>query len=269
MIVATRMRKTWKPGKDGQFTRQLGWNHSSTSGKPVQTKFRLGSDLKEAKRREVMLQQLWEHVEHQTGEGRAVWPADILELAKQIARGNSAKVRKVDFELANEYAVRVARLQAELPMVPIRPDDESAFRRGSTWSQSHARSQIESAKETAQKIYGPFISVFDAMPAEDGPALHEAMREHIAWLKEEYRDTEGNTSAWGRTKIKQVEILLERHRNIPLSRLDYDAIEEMVRYWRQRPNRKGTTEPIAKKSAENFIAALKGFFRWLSPIPFN
>ena len=92
MIVATRMRKTWKPGKDGQFTRQLGWKHSRTSHKPVQTKFRLGSDLKEARRREVMLQQLWEYVERQTGEGgRAIWPGDILELAKQIIKITNSK----------------------------------------------------------------------------------------------------------------------------------------------------------------------------------
>lgn len=264
MILATRTRKTWKPGKDGQFTRQLGWKHGGKSGKLVQIKFRLGSDLKEAKRREMMLQQLWEYVERQAGEGQAVWPSDILELAKQIARGDSAKLCKVDFEHPSEYAVRVARLQADLPMVPIHPDDEAAFNRGRAWSQSHAKSQIKSAIETAEKIYRPFISVFGSTPSEEGPALHEAIREHIAWLKEEYRDSEGSTTAWGRTRIKQVEILLDRHQDIPLSRLDYDAIEGMVRYWRQRPNRKGTTEPITKKSAENFIAALKGFCKWLS-----
>ena len=37
----------------------------------------------------------------------------------------------------------------------------------------------------------------------------------------------------------------------------------MFRFWRQRPARKGSSEPIAKKSAEHYISALKDFFRWL------
>jgi len=38
----------------------------------------------------------------------------------------------------------------------------------------------------------------------------------------------------------------------------------MVRFWRQRPARKGSDQPIAKKSAEHQITALKSLVRWLS-----
>ena len=54
--MSTRTRKTWKPGQDGQFTRQIGWQRTR-SGKLGQVKFRLGSDLPEARRREMMLVQ--------------------------------------------------------------------------------------------------------------------------------------------------------------------------------------------------------------------
>ena len=40
-------------------------------------------------------------------------------------------------------------------------------------------------------------------------------------------------------------------------------MEEMFRFWRQRPFKKDSTKPISKKSAENYIGELKRFLRWL------
>ncbi len=48
-----------------------------------------------------------------------------------------------------------------------------------------------------------------------GPSLHQALRDHIAWLKEDYGDSNGEVSAWGKVKIKQVETLLDRHDDMP------------------------------------------------------
>ena len=59
--MAIRTRKSWKPQRDGQYVRQLGWKRGP-KGKLIQPKFRLGTDLREARRREMMLADLWEQV---------------------------------------------------------------------------------------------------------------------------------------------------------------------------------------------------------------
>jgi len=90
------------------------------------------------------------------------------------------------------------------------------------------------------------------------------MRAYTDWIRRDYfRPALGRVTPNGHTKTRQVETLIERHDNIPLSKLDYETVEEMFRYWRQRPYKKGMTTPISKKSAENYIGELKRFLRWL------
>ena len=173
-------------------------------------------------------------------------------------------MKQLAVEDSTKYAIRVARLQRDLPTIPIYPEDEGDFERGKKWTLWQAQGSLIAAQEAGEKIYGPFIELFDDTPVCAGPMLHEAIRDHIAWLQDEYRVASGDISAWGWTRIKQVETLLDRHVDVPLSQIDYDALEQMLRYWRQRPNKKGSTEPITKKSAENLITALRGFFKWLS-----
>ena len=60
--MATRNRQHWKLDSQGEYARQVGWKHSR-NGKLIQHKFRLGADLKEAKRREQKLLELWGQVE--------------------------------------------------------------------------------------------------------------------------------------------------------------------------------------------------------------
>ncbi len=100
--------------------------------------------------------------------------------------------------------------------------------------------------------------------SRQGGMLHDAMRAYIEWIKKDYfRPALGRVTDGGRTKIRQVETLMTRHENQPLSMLDETAVEEMFRFWRQRPFKKDSTKPISKKSAENYIGELKRFFRWL------
>jgi hypothetical protein len=115
-------------------------------------------------------------------------------------------------------------------------------------------------RASAAKWAGPL----DDHPIVCGPTLHEALRDHIIWLKEEYTGTNGDVTAWGKVRIKQVEPLLDRHDDLLLASLDHDAVERFVRFWRQRPPRKGTDQPMAKESAEHQIAALSFFLRWLN-----
>jgi len=118
-------------------------------------------------------------------------------------------------------------------------------------------------RQRAAKWGGPLGN----QPVVGGPTLHEALRDHIAWLQAEYSEVNGDLTAWGKVRTKHAELLIDRHDDLLLARLDHDAIEAMVRFWRQRPTRKGSDRPIAKKSSEHQIAAIKFFLRWLSRSP--
>ena len=268
--MVTRTRKTWKPGKDGRFTRQIGWQRTR-SGKLGQVKFRLGSDLREARRREMMLVQLWERVEQQADAEPVTWPAEALHLAKQIARHGRATLPKRDGEPNSLYLHRVTRLAERLPGIPLLPADEAAFRQAAEESAKSMTEFVTSYEKTSdtfrRRLRQSLVNRVGNSPSTSestGPRLHQALRDHIAWLKAEYSDSEGNITPSGKVKTKQVEILLDRHDDISLATLDHDTLDAMLRYWRKRPNRKGTERPVAVKTAEHQIAALKFFVRWLS-----
>lgn len=265
--MASRTRRQWKPDRNGQFTRQIGWN-TSRNGNRAQPKFRLGSDVKMAKQREAILQQLWTSVERTSGDRSALWTDSTLAMAKQIAKGESVTCPKLTGELDEDYAIRIGRLREDLPLVQFVPDDEAEYRRGAFLVRGLAVGGLIGMNDFAQKVYGPFLKLVDASPYQPGAMLHEAMREHIAWLRKEYQDAQHGVTAWGRTRIKQTKTLVDRHADVPLSTLNRSAIEEMIRYWRERPDKKKRTKeederPISKNTSENLIYSLREFFRWL------
>lgn len=271
--MAIRTRKEWKPQRDGQYVRQLGWKHGP-NGKLVQPKFRLGTDLREARRREMMLADLWEQVERSASAEPVAWPEEALEIAKQIAREGQVTLRKLDGETNRGYANRVERASRRLPTVRLLPADAEAFRLGVD-EEAKSRAEFVGLYEKASDAFRERLRESSAKwgasaetkVAAVGPTLHEALHDHIAWLKDEYREASGDVTAWGRVRVKQAELLIDRHDDLPLARLDYDAVEQFIRFWRQRPLRKGTEQPITKASAEHQIAALKFFLRWLSRTP--
>ena len=59
--MATRQRKDWTAEANGQYTRNLGWKLNESTGEYVQHKFYLGTDRKQAERRNQRLVELWEH----------------------------------------------------------------------------------------------------------------------------------------------------------------------------------------------------------------
>jgi integrase len=271
--MAIRTRKTWKPQRDGQYVRQLGWKRG-TNGKLTQPKFRLGTDPREAKRREIMLTELWEHVEQQANGEPVCWPLEALQLATEIAREGRAVVPKRNGEPSTVYAHRMVVLSERLPGLRLVPADAGAFQEGVA-SQAKSSNEFVAAyenvsdafrqrlREAATKWGGPG----GGEPIVGGPTLHEALRDHIVWLKAEYSDANSDVTPWGKVRTKQAELLLDRHEDLPLARLDHDAVEAMVRFWRQRPTRKGSDRPVARKTAEHEIAAIKFFLRWLSRSP--
>lgn len=266
--MATRQRLDWKLDNQGQYARQIGWKYSR-HGKRVQHKFRLGSDVAEARRREQRLVDLWTAIEAVATP--AVWDSFTLEIAKQLAQGAvQIALSRHAMEAPAAYAERVLQVQKRYPAISFLPDDVASYATGLYEYQQVSRSAfiwdppnpLEESRLPRVRLAMPPAAA--AGSAVRGATLHEAMRAYIAWIEQDYyRPAQGGVTANGRMKMKQVEMLLKRHADITLSCLDYDAVEQMFRYWRQRPVRQGTERPISKKSAENYLSELRRFLRWL------
>ncbi len=265
--MATRSRQNWKLDSQGEYARQVGWKHSR-NGKLIQHKFRLGPDLKEAKRREQKLLELWGQVEKDSASQPLVWPSFALDLGKHIAKGRfQIELSRKPHDGPEAYARYLHRLQRHYPMVSLIAEDEEAYVSGAAANRTMAQDELgemqqQIAVREAQHVRGGNIGEIDL--SQKGGMLHDAMRAYIEWIKKDYfRTVLGRVNDGGRTKMRQIETLMTRHDNQPLSMLDETAVEEMFRFWRQCPFRKGSTEPISRKSAENYIGELKRFFRWL------
>jgi hypothetical protein len=258
--MATRTRQDWKLDDQGQYARQIGW-HYSRNGKLSQHKFRLGNDLKEAKRREQRLLDLWNRMEETMSARPMVWTLHTLEWAKSIAKGVwPVRVKRLPLDSDGDYAVRLHQIQRHYPMISFLAEDEQAYVSGVEANRTLVESQMASDAEYRRR--SGMVSDIDL--SRGVGLLHDAMRAYISWIEKDYfRPALGRINDGGRTKIRQVETLIGRHDNVPLSILDETRVEEMFRYWRQRPFKKDTTRPISKESAEHYIGELKRFFRWL------
>ncbi len=78
--MVTRQRKTWKPDRDGKYSRQRGWTVNRRTDVRRQPKFYIGTDLKEATRRNGKLEEFWEHIKSLAAQGiiDSTWTPDGL-----------------------------------------------------------------------------------------------------------------------------------------------------------------------------------------------
>lgn len=98
--------------------------------------------------------------------------------------------------------------------------------------------------------------------------LHEALETFAAKIREEYsKRSKGGEAArpteWGQQLAAAVERLKQSHPNVPLSEFGHDAVAKMTRYWTSRPNRKGSSAPIAVNTVKTHVKALRRFLDWL------
>ena len=151
-------------------------------------------------------------------------------------------------------------------MVSLVAEDEETYVSGAAANQSMVQGQIGELEGQIEELQEQIairqskhtqvgnISKIDL--SQHGGMLHDAMRAYIDWIKRDYfRPALGRVNDGGRTKIRQVETLMTRHENTPLSGLDETAVEEMFRFWRQRPFKKDSTKPISKKLPKTTLAS--------------
>ena len=292
--MAARTGRLSKPDSQGQFVRQLGWK-LNTKAKRVQHKFRLGTEKREAERREDRLRQLWEQVEKDDQSGQPLWDGLTLEIARQIAKGNDKIILapSEDAESDADYARRLQLVQNRFPFLRFVPSDEPRFTRGlgdkaqdlrdivlidnpreMYWKQKEAaellwapslRPESELTVGRGNPISAPYQS--QLQPVDDGSTLHQAFDAYVEWIKTHYHDVDlGDITDNAYTKIGNVRTLKSRHDDVPLGRINYEYIEGMYRFWRQRPfknSRNGKQERIARGSVRHYIGELHRFFKWL------
>ncbi|WP_146506101.1 hypothetical protein [Rubinisphaera italica] len=133
---------------------------------------------------------------------------------------------------------------------------------------SHAMNSKQSARGHAIEPLRRFESAVPNYVSKDAPpsgaTLHQAFKSYQHYLEQEYhRVEEDQISAWGRTQVRQVTTLMQHHVNRLLVTLDGEAIDELFAYWRRRPSRLGTNNPMTAKSCSNYLGTLTRFLKWL------
>jgi hypothetical protein len=258
--MATRKKKKWTRDSQGEYSRQIGWKPNQ-EGRYVQHKFRLGSDLASAQERAQRLQAFWNRIEEtKLGPERAVWHPFTLEIAKQIAKGQTEVVVQRLPKDANEaYARYLHRIQRHYPMLHIVADDEQAFLNGKRQNQERVEAELDKVRKSHLKSGNlPEIEVASCKSA----SLHEAFDAYISQVKRATIDVPQPKPS-GTTRLKNAERLKERHADTALVTIRFDQIQVMIDYWKNRPLVKRRGTPIRRKTAIHHISELIRFFRWL------
>ena len=261
-----RRRKKLRRDVNGQFPRELGWK-SNGKGKLTQPKFYLGTDEHEAELRNRRLEQLWSIIEDEQIENgsRALWDDVTLDIGKAIAKGKTEyfvpNSEELEQHAPGTYGcfVRLIRMRYS-PVIAIRAEDENVDKE---FDRVVGQSQ-EGVERSAR--FGLSWKLQE-MHAE-GPFLYQALDTYCKWIEKEYvapaENGDGPTlTDWGRGQLRNIRRLKERHPDIPLAELNQDAVNEMVRLWRQRPTVKGKSNPMKPKSVKHHIKQIFAFLNWL------
>lgn len=150
-----------------------------------------------------------------------------------------------------------AAVESDRPRYRLSPRDP-ALARLDTHPQPRVSSPAPPEGGIAGHIGAPTPS--SAMTA----TLHQAMRDYQKYLRREYHSPEiDQISAWGKTQVRQIKNLMKHHSDFLLTRLNADAVNELIGYWRRRPCRLGTKTPMTPKSCSNYLGTLIRFLKWL------
>jgi len=192
----------------GNYRRRLGKRQDGQTHT-----FYLGTDKREALRRNAILEGLWARCS-------PVWTETDLLAAKQIAAGET---------------------QITVP----EPDDVKGW----------LRRDIKRMQEEEIMALG--------LAVKGKGELHAALKNYQNHLKAKNQGVDRRLTEWGVKLVETIQRFIDHHADMPLSALNLEKCEELLRYWSNRPNRKGTKQPIAASTARNQRIQLMAFFKWL------
>lgn len=264
-------RKTdLRPDAKGRYRPYLGWKLGE-DGIRRQHRFNLGTDRKEADARMGRLRELWAEVERVAQDGEPIWTPFTLYAANLIAGGNykiacpfTLSVAEQVEDPAAEYAQVIHVFREWFPsldLVPAEPELYAEGLRRNEAIKNHGLKNLEGELRNLgvvtpqsllpdQLISGTLHEAFDAY------ADHDVKRHNV-------KPGADGLTLYGNLRLERVERFKDRHPDIPLSSLNYDACEEMIRHWRQRPPHKKTGKPTGRDNARHHISELDRFFDWL------
>jgi len=214
--------------KNDRYYRQEGVCRTK-SGKLSPKKFYLGSDEIVARERALKICQLWQE---EVAKGRSEWPPETLEVANAAAKGRH-------------------HLVVEAP-----PDRKT---------QQHGKQEWVSPKKHLERYQNPVMPVvLSGSPV--GPTLHEAVKQCSEYVLLD-KQKMGEPTDYGGKLSEQVARLVASQQDVQLGLFGLHELDSMVRYWKRRPNRKGTQRPIAPSTVKNQLTAIRYFVRWLHRNP--
>ncbi len=242
--------------------------------------FYLGRDESSAKLANLLLEKLWVQIESrwkETKQGkRPFWDKYTLQIGQAIAHGQNevaldcppifeGNLPNYDFwidEMAQRFDV--------IRIISVDPDLH--------------RKAIEELKGFGSMIPGSMVYVghrsqhTSSHSDPNRPAFqqtfHQAIDAYIKYLKETYlaapiEGREPRLTGWGKFQVECCKRFKERHEDLKLAELDYDKVENLLRFWANRPPVKGKAKPLSVDSAEDHVKQLRSFFSWLHRSKFD
>ncbi len=157
------------------------------------------------------------------------------------------------------YLRMITNLGRAYPMVHFVPEDEEAYHDG----QAFWKVAIQHKQE---ELPLPLMNVGPQSPDRFHDALDKYV-EHIRKTDLERTQEELRLTAFGNLKTEQARRIKSRQSDRSLSALDFHACQELLDYWRNRPQKQvrpgKPASPMANKTFENHVAELIRFFKWL------
>jgi integrase len=242
----------------GNYRRYLGWKISG--GKRIQHLFRLGKVKKVAEATNFRLEAIWEgvearwrrlHADGNAGSDGPLWDDVSLAIARAVARGEPTFAVTPPSEVAalNQADLVVAwlaRLQADLPVIPLQLDRPDLYLEGV----GGIREVIEVKRGMLRQLGEPTST----------QTVRQALDAYHDFLGEHYRDRPS------RRPMQRTAAILRAHvEDLTLDKLDADRLDLWLAYWCRRPT--GKRGRMAPTTCRNALIGLRQFLRWLSRSP--
>lgn len=254
----------WKPDDRGRYRRMVGWKE--VDGKRVQQPFYFGNDKDQAKSRYLHVKGLWSYLVQKNQEPsdtfgfpstreqeyrEYVWTEESLCVARELAAGKvQIVVDRSHHELPEAYCFRLQRLAKKYPMVYFVPDDQNTYSEGKAFWKQAADIQLKLIQQIEPNVLPESTEFF-----------HAALDKYIEYLKQ--RDSAPTPNGpqltpFGVLKVEQTKRIKVRQKDSPLATIDFQGCQDLIDYWRLRPQKKShngkPSKPMAKKTCENHIA---------------
>jgi integrase len=195
-------------------------------------RFWLGTERREADRRKLRIEQLWELQKDQGG-----WTPLRVEMAKNIGSGEA-------FSLNSDNPHEYLNLQQDFPMV--------------TFAVS---GKVDEAKELVAKQLEQQAQSYRY--STKGQTFFQALNAYQDYIKKEYLEADGPVTDNGKTKLDLCKQILSYLPDCDLGKLNWSGCDELFGILRKRPESKRYKKPMARNSCTNLIGELNRFFNWL------